>query len=181
MKLELIDSTPLSNEIIDSFYKNLELQQKDAERLEELEYNKSKTIITRRKFMQYSALGAVGLGLGLSTEKAEAVPWLAPLIPIGLYLLSTYLRAQESSRGNITIYNTNDVPKKDMIELELVSSEPIDSSSVYANYNVPKFRKNTYRYSNGPKAYTNEDVKAHLCASNSKGNSIQSSEFWIRA
>ena len=179
MKLELIDSIPLSNEIIDSFYKNLEQQQKDAERLEELEYNESKTIITRRKFMQYSALGAVGLGLGLSTEKAEA--GLFPLIPLGISLLGAYLRAQEASKGTIVIINENNVPKKDQIELELVSSEPINTSSVYANYNVPKFRKNTYRYKDGPRADTHKDALACLQASNRNGSSIQSPEFWIRA
>ena len=179
MKLELVDSVPLSNEIIDSFYKNLEQQQKDAERLEELEYNESKTIITRRKFMQYSALSAVGLGLGLSTEKAEA--GILPLIPLGLLLLGTYLRAQQASVGNIIIVNPNNTPKKDIIELELVSSEPIDSSSVYAGYNVPAHHKNKYRYKDGPRADTNKDILAYLQASNGHGSSIQSSEFWIRA
>jgi len=178
MKLELIDSIPLSNEIIDSFYKNLEQQQKNAERLEELEYNKSKTIITRRKFMQYSALGAVGLGLGLSTEKAEA--GLLPLLPIAIFLLGTYLRAREASKGDIIIYNTNSEPKKDLIKLELVSSEPIDTSPVYGEYNVPKFTKNTYRYKNGPRADTDKDALVSLHASNRRG-SIQSSEFWLRA
>lgn len=179
MQLELIDSQPLSNQVIDAFYKNLEQQQKDAERLEELEYNKSKTIITRRKFMQYSALGAVGLGLGLSTEKAEA--GLFPLIPLGLFLLGTYLRAQQASKGDIIIVNENNTCKKDIIKLELISSEPIDSSSVYANYNVPPLHRNRYRYKDGPRADTIKNILAHLQASNRHGNSIQSSKFWIRA
>jgi len=177
MKLELIDSIPLSNEIIDSFYKNLEQQQKNAERLEELEYNKSKTIITRRKFMQYSALGAVGLGLGLSTEKAEAF-W--PIVPSVIWLITAYLKANEPADGKVIIVNNTYTTKSSEIKLELESSEPIDSNYKTAKYEVPAGRRNIYRYRNGPSAYVKKDTRAHIVASNEYAR-VKSGHFMIHA
>ena len=181
MQFELIDSKPLSNEYIDSFYKKLEQQQKDAERLEELEYNES-GIITRRKFLQYSALGAVGLGLGLSTEKSEAWHPIIPalIIPVGLFLLREWYRSRHPVKGTIVIENQADRDKHNTMKLELLSSVDIRTSPRYASYNVPAFKRNTYRIKNAPNARVRRDTEVYAKASNNHG-STTSGSFIIQA
>jgi len=183
MQFELIDSKPLSNEYIDSFYKQIEQQQKDAERLEELEYNES-GIITRRKFLQYSALGAVGLGLGLSTEKSEAwaIPPIVPIliVPVGLLLLREWFRSRDPIKGSIVIENKGNQDKSNTMELELLSSVDIRTRPRHASYYVPAFKRNTYRIKNGPNARVKRDTRVYARASNEHG-STTSGSFIIEA
>ena len=178
MELELIDSKPVSNEVIDSFYKYLEQQEKNSEKIEELEYNKS-GIITRRKFLQYSALGVAGLGLGLSTEKAEA--YLPLLIPVGIALLCSWVKSCEPATGNIIINNQTNTRKTSKMDLELIGSRDLrNKTSTWANYSVPAFRENTYRFKHGPSACVSRNTRTYLHASNGNGDAT-SDGFILRA
>ena len=171
MELKLVDSKPLSNEIIDSFYQRLEQQQLDAERQEELEYNES-GIITRRKFLQYSALGAVGLGLGLSTEEAEANPMI--IIPTLLSIFQAILRANEPAEGRITIINNTNINKTGNMKLKLLCSRDLKSKrNTKAFYSIPKFTEQTFEFENGPSGVARRDTKVCVQASNRNGRARQ--------
>ena len=177
MKLKLVDSKPLSDEIIASLYKRIEQQTSNEDKQEDFQYNES-GIITRRKFLKYSALGAIGLGLGLSTEKAEANPLL---IPLAIMLFKELLHAGERANGHITIINQTKYYKSSQMKLRLVGSRRIQSNAEYANYDVPAFTENTYEIINGPKAYaTQTTTHARLEASNWQGKE-RSSRFTIQA
>lgn len=168
MELKLVDSKPFSNERIDAFYKLLEAQEKDIERLEELEYNESKTIITRRKFLQYSTLGAIGLGLGLSTEKAEA--WYPLIIPIAVVVFQRFLRADEPACGRVTIENqTNNYVQNDL-QLKLISSRDIRyKKDAYRTVGIPAFTEEVYEFANGPSATPRRNTSIRVRAKNSDG------------
>jgi len=178
MELKLVDSKPVSNEIIDSFYQRLEQQQLDAERQEELEYNES-GIITRRKFLQYSALGAVGLGLGLSTEEAEA-NYLYLLLPV-LWLAREVYRSYHPLSGEITVINKTDKNISNQMILTVKKTRDIrEVTAAKAKYYAPAFQEVTYHFENGPYAVARKNTKAYACASNNKGNSSNKG-FYLNA
>lgn len=178
MELKLVDSKPLSNEIIDSFYQRLEQQQIDAERQEELEYNEA-GIITRRKFLQYSALGAVGLGLGLSTEEAEA-NYLYLLLP-ALYLAKAIYQSYHPLSGDIIIINKTDKDISNKMTMTVKKTRDIRKVTYkQATYSVPAFQEVTYSFENGPYAVAKRNTKASAYASNNKGNSSRKG-FYLNA
>ena len=168
MELKLVDSKPLSNEIIDNFYKHLEQQSKDAERVEELEYNESKTIITRRKFLKYSTVGAVALGLGLSTEKTEA--WNPLIIPIAILVFQKILRANEPACGLVKIHNQTNVHVQNTLQLKLLSRKNIRSQKTkYKTVGIPAFSEEVYEFINGPSAIPKRNTIVHARAKNRYG------------
>ena len=169
MELKLVDSKPLSNEIIDSFYQRLEQQQLDAERQEELEYNES-GIITRRKFLQYSALGAVGLGLGFSTEEAEAHPFLA-LLPVGFWLAREIYRSYQPLCGTVVIRNETKLGKSGRMVMNIKKTRSIRHTvSDSATYYVPAESERTFEFSNGAYAIARRDTNAKVTLSNKRGS-----------
>ena len=176
MELKLVDSKPLSNEVIDAFYNRLEKQQIDAER--ELEYNES-GIITRRKFLQYSALGAVGLGLGFSTEEAEANPFLA-LLPIGFWLAREIYRSYQPLCGTVVIRNETNLGKSGRMVMKVRKTRHIShATSETANYYVPAQSERTFDFSNGAYAVARRDTNAKVTLSNKRGR--DSTHFHLMA
>lgn len=180
MELKLVDAKPLSNELIDAFYQNLEQQQKDAERVEELEYNASKTIVTRRKFLQYTgALGAVGLGLSLGMQRAEAGglhSWEIEeqrreenfiIRPKKVIVDQDYLRAGEPAQGRIIVSNeTNEREYNKMVLRPIASRSLRDSKNAYCHYEVPSFTELVFEFFNGPWAIPYRKTKINILASN---------------
>ena len=185
MELKLIDAKPLSNELIDAFYKHIEEQEFTnsiaEEQKEELEYNESNTIITRRKFLQYSALGAIGLGLSLGTEVAQAggdnyyrkqVTKSMPsfIRPKRVRVSQPYLRRYEPAKGEITILNQTDNYIENRMKLKLVSSRRLkQSGNAYADYEIPSFTENTYTFEDGPWGIARRNTRVNVCASNNHG------------
>ena len=170
MELKLVESKPLSNEIIDSFYQRIEKQQLEAERQEELEYNES-GIITRRKFLQYSALGAIGLGLGLSTEEAEANPLFA-LLPIGFWLAREIYRSYQPLSGTVLIRNETNRPITNTMVMTVRKTRSIKKvHKAYGRYTVPAFSESTVDFENGAYAVARRDTRACGYVRNRKGSS----------
>ena len=156
MELKLIDVKPFTNERIDAFYKHLEQQAKNVERVEELEYNESKTIITRRKFLQYSALGAVGVGLSLGTQQAEAGgshSWEEEYIvrPKKIIINQYSLRAGEPANGRIIVSNETDETEYNKMVLKPISTRSLKKTQkAYCEYKVPSFAEVIFEFFNGP-------------------------------
>lgn len=180
MKLKLVESRPLSQELIDEFYNHLEEQQNNEARVASSKDNQSEIEVTRRKFLQYSALGAVALGLSFSTEKAEAGgdgyytkggSRNFEILPELVIVNQEYLRAEESTRGKITITNPTNTYHSSYMELELLSSEDLRySKSEYMNYSIPPFTTAIFEFIDGPLASAIRDVFVHLQASNEYGS-----------
>ena len=161
MELKVVDIKPFSNERIDAFYLNLEQQAKNAERVEELEYNESKTIITRRNFLQYSALGAIGLGLSLGTQRAEAggpQPWEKGyrgtnfmIRPKKIIIDQYSLRAGEPAKGRIIVSNETDKTEYNQMILKPISYRSLkETKESYCEYKAPSFAEIIYEFFNGP-------------------------------
>ena len=176
MELKLIKSEPLSQKLIDEFYSHLE--QKESE-----------TVVTRRNFLKYSALGAIALGFSFSTERAEAggnnnyVKGFKSkgfksncrfnnVIPQSVYVNQQYLNSGEATSGDITVTNNTDQYMSDELELTLISSRDLRySTTKYYSYNIPPFTRKTYSFNNGPSASTSRTTKVCLCASNQHARS----------
>ena len=182
MELKLIDAKPLSNELIDAFYKQLEEQEFTnsikEEQKEELEYNESNTIITRRKFLQYSALGAVGLGLSLGTERAEAGgddSYYNPVKggrnfivrPKKIIINQNYLRAGEPAHGKIIVSNETNHREYNQMVLKPISSRSLkDSNTAYCEYEVPSFTELIFSFWNGPWAIPYRRTRINILGAN---------------
>jgi len=156
MELKLIDAKPFSNERIDAFYLHLEQQAKNAERVEELKYNESKTIITRRNFLQYSALGAVGLGLALGTQTAEAGgdSWEREeyiVRPKKIIVDQYSLRAGEPANGKIIVSNETNKTEYNQMVLKPISRRSLrETKKAYCEYKIPPFVELVFEFFNGP-------------------------------
>jgi len=183
MELKLIESQPLSQELIDEFYNHLEAQQSDKARVASSKDNKSETEVTRRKFLQYSALGAIALGLSFTTEKAEAGSGGGDdyymrgrnnnfrVVPELVLVNQNHLSSDESTRGRITITNPTNNYHHSYMELELLSSEDLRySKSEYMSYSIPPFTTAIFEFMDGPLASAIRDVLVYLQASNQYGS-----------
>jgi len=179
MELKLVESRPLSQELIDNFYIHLEEQQKNEDRIN----NKSKSTVTRRKVLQYSALGIVALGLSICTEKANAGGGAIDdyyiegrndnfeIVPELVLVNQRYLRAEEPARGRITVINPTDNYHSSSMKLELVSSEDLRySKSSYMSYSLPPFTKAIFEFIDGPLALAIRDALVHVQVSNEYGS-----------
>lgn len=156
MELKVVDIKPFSNERIDAFYLNLEQQEKDVERVKELEYNESKTIITRRNFLQYSALGAVGLGLSLGTQRAEAGgddwDFEEYIVRPKKIIIDQYsLKAGEPAKGKIIVSNETDKREYNQMVLKPISYRSLkETKESYCEYQIPSFAEVIFEFFNGP-------------------------------
>ena len=189
IKLKLIDAKPLSNELIHAFYKNLE------EQTEELKGSESSTVTTRRKFLQYSLLGAIGMGLSFGTERAKAgggddyyydnpingLNRNFEILPELVFVNQRYLTPEESARGRIRVSNPTNNYHSGQMELELISSEDLRySQKTYLSYEIPAFTQAIYEFEDGPLAVAIRDILVRVLVSNEYG-STESKELILFA
>jgi len=95
------------------------------------------------------------------------------------------LKSGEHSSGKLTIVNSTNQTKTSRIKLYFVLKNALDnnniieqSSIIYASYNVPPFRKNTYRFKNGPSMRVKKDTLVYLIADNNS-TKMKIQEFLI--
>jgi len=188
IKLKLIDAKPLSNELIDAFYKNLEEQK------EELKGSELDSTTTRRKFLQYSLLGAIGIGLSFGTERAKAggddyyydnpckgLNRNFEILPELVLVNQKYLTPEESARGRIRVSNPTNNYHSGQMELELISSEDLRySQKTYLSYDIPAFTQAIYEFEDGPLAVAIRDIFVRVLVSNEYG-STESKELVLFA
>ena len=148
-----------------------------------LEQKESETIVTRRNFLKYSALGAIAVGFSFSTERAEAgggggnncyiKDWNNnfKIVPELVLVNQKYLRANESTRGRITVTNPTNSYHSSYMELELMSSEDLRySQSSSLSYSLPPFTEAIFEFIDGPLASALRDVLVYVQVSNEYGS-----------
>ena len=84
------------------------------------------------------------------------------------------LKSGEPSSGKLIIANSTNQAKTSTIKLYFVLKNHWESNNlieplgsyIVASYNVPPFRKNTYRFENGPSMKVKKDTFVYLIADN---------------
>jgi len=112
----------------------------------------------------------------IKTTILPQVLWVAP---------NKTLKSGEPLSGKITIVNSTNQAKTSTIKLYFVLKNTLEtdniieqSSIIYASYNVPPFRKNTYRFQNGPSMRVKKDTFVYLIADNNS-TTTRAQEFLI--
>jgi len=95
------------------------------------------------------------------------------------------LKSGEPSSGKLTIVNSTNQVKTSTIKLYFVLKNRLENNNIieqspitYASYNIPSFRKNTYRFENGPSMRVNKDTFVYLIADNNS-TKMRVKEFLI--
>jgi hypothetical protein len=181
MELKIIDSRQVPSEVIESFATKME----DFYKSNELyDYNNSKSIITRRKFLQYSAVGSLGLAFPfLTTKEVEANPllwrWLLALISGGIELYGNTIKSGVPVSGKGTLQNLTNETVEGQLVININARRQIDKKYIIKNQpRYAKIRLNPYEeidfdFENGPVATARRDSSVYVSmkTKNDKKNS----------